>query len=251
MTLTLRVTPVQIAHLVPALRRTHINHTNYQHTGHLRDCHPDLPFSGGSRRFGHFNPVFMAVIIDIWQQVSKLKVSGGRIYNLDSFGVAGCIFAVKVTLKMVRHGHHERLSPRMERSAKQFIAKLEREQKRLKRALIAEVGDQQYARAAREWRSFLKFLRYAHLYCRCSYRRRNNLYRVRRMVLDQFCQWAAEELTRRGKTVPDNLRHFIRLYRTYGRRGRMKYMVVHARSERALAAPHLADYVLSRPQQEN
>jgi hypothetical protein len=251
-TATIRITKLQTGELVPAFRQIYVNHVNLQHTGHLRDCHPELPYSGLTHRFGHFNPVFMDMMIEQWKQIRHLQsTNGGRLYNLDAFGVAACIFAVRATLRMVRHGHHELLSERMERSAKQFITKLEAEHKWLKRALIDEVGLQKYNRAAREWRSFLKFLRYAHLYCRCSYRPRNNLYRLRRKVLDQFCRWTEEELTRRNKTVPKNLRELIRRHLAYGRRGRTKYIVVHARSERSFAAPYLADYVLSHTNQEN
>jgi hypothetical protein len=244
MAITIRVTPMQIAVLVPALRQVYINHTNFQHTGSLRDCHPDLPFSGGSRRFGHFNPVFMDVVIDIWKQVSKLKTSGGRIYNLDAFGVAACIFAVRTTLRMVRHGHHEQLGPRMDRSAKQFIAKLERERKRLKRSAKAEVGAQRYSQASREWKSFLKFLRYAHLYCRCSYRRRNNLYRIRRLILNDFCEIAATELKARGVAVPSNLRQRIRRQVRYIRRNRTSYSISDLRCDRVFAASRFANYIV-------
>jgi hypothetical protein len=249
-TSTLRLTKLQTETLIPALRQIYINHKNLQLTGHLRDCHPDIFLSGGSRQFGSNNPALMEVILQLWGQVQKLRTSGGRIYGIDVFGLAACIFLVRVTMQKVRHGHHEAWALRLDRSANQFIAKLEALRKRLKRSTIAEIGTEKYHQVMRHWRSFLRFLRYHHLYCRCSYRPRNNRYRLSRMVLDQFCLWTEEELKRRGKAAPANLRELIRRHLAYGRRGRTTYIVVHPRSERSFAAPHLADYVLSRIHQE-
>src|SRR4051812_26532843 len=215
-----RVTKLQVQMLVPALRHIFVNHTNFEHTGLLRDCHPEIRYYRGNRRFGSYNASFMNVMLDLWHQVKKLQSSGGRIYGLDVIEIAACIFAVRVTMQKIRHGHHQSWAPRLERSAKQFIAKLERERKCLMRSLKQEVGAEIYNRAVREWRSFLRFLRYHHLYCRCSYRRRNNLYRIRRMILDQFCSWTEDELKARGEPVPANLRQLIRRHVSYVRRGR-------------------------------
>ena len=48
----LRITKLQAELLKPAVRHIFINHTNFKHTGRFLDCHPDIPYSGGSRRFG-------------------------------------------------------------------------------------------------------------------------------------------------------------------------------------------------------
>jgi hypothetical protein len=195
---------------------------------------------------GQHNPAFMAIMLDLWRQIQKLQSSGGRIYGLDAFGLAACIFAVRITLQKIRHGHHESWSPRLERSGKQFIAKLERERKCLMRRVKQEVGAEIYNRAAREWRLFLRFLRYHHMYSGCSYRRRNGLYRLRRMLLDQFCSWTQDELKTRGEPVPEKFRELIRRHVSYVRHGRTSYVFGQLKNDPVFAATRFANYVVYR-----
>jgi len=243
----LRITRLQAELLKPAVRHIFISDTNYKRTGHLRDCHPDVPYTGGARSFGKDNPVLMEVMLDLWKQIQGLQSSsGGRLYGLDVFGLAACIFAVRITMQKVRHGHHERWAPRLERSAKQFIERLELERKRQMRSVRDEVGTDVYKRATREWRSFLRFLRYHYLYCGCSYRRRNNVYRIRRMTIDHFCSLTEGELKSRHEPIPTNLRELVRRHLSYIRRGRTSYFIPQLRKDPVFAGSRFANYVVHR-----
>ena len=241
----LRLTRLQAELLVPGLRQIYISDLEYDRHGFPRQSHPEAPRSWNPR-FGTSRPEFVAIMMDLWKQIQKIRTTGGRIYLDDPFWAAACIFAVRVTMKKVRHGHHEAWSPNLEPAAKRLIARLEAERKRLKRVFINEHGKPAYQAKQMQWESFVTFLHYYYVYCRCAYRPRNNLYRRRRLVIDQLVKWTEEEIISRGAQIPGDLRVQVRRFLSYVRRDRVVCYIPQLMKDEVAAKFHLVHYVLYR-----
>ena len=244
MSYALRLTKLQTELLIPALRQVYISHINYEKNGYSPDSHPEADRSCKPHLYGASDPEHIKVFLNLWDRVRSIRENGGRIYGLDAFGLAACIFAVRITMRKIRHGHHEAWSPRLDRAADHLVARLERERKRLKRSMIAESGKAVYEKQAQRWTSFIRFLHFNYVYCRCSYRRRNNLYRTRCMTINQFVQWTEEELRSRNEVVPPNLRQLVRRLVSYIRRGRTNYLLPQLRKDPVFAKYVFVNYVL-------
>lgn len=242
----LRVKKRPVELMCVALRHLHINQTNFIHTGQTRsyDHHPDAYYRGGlDYALGKYDEEFIKTFLDLWSQVKDLRANGGRIYGLDVFGIAACMFAVRATMKRVRHGHHQAWADDLEASADRFLARLERLRKRLKRQMISETHPLDYFDKEQRWESFLCFLHNYYFFCHCSYRPRNNLYRLRRLIIDQYVKWTSEELKIRNVPIPANLRKLVRRYIGYVRRGRTGYSLPQLLHDQVLAASVFANYV--------
>ena len=237
--------PVELMYV--ALRHLYLNQINFIHTGQTRsyDHHPDAYYRGAlNYTLGKYDEEFIKTFLDLWAQVKELRATGGRIYGLDAFGIAACMFAVRATMKRVRHGHHQPWAEGLESSADRFLARLERLRKQLKRRMISETHPLDYFDKSQRWESFLCFLHNYYFFCRCSYRPRNGLYVMRSLVIDQFVRWTEKELQDRDEPVPANLRKLIRRYIGYVRRGRTNYFLPQLRHDRVLAATVFTNYVV-------
>jgi hypothetical protein len=244
MSYALRLTKLQAELLIPALRQIYINNINYEHAGFCRNSHPEA--YPACPHFGSNDPEYMKLVLNLWERIRLLQKAGGRIYGLDAFGLAACIFAVRITMRKIRHGHHEAWSPRLTTAADHLITRLEHERKRLKRAMIAEQGEAVYQAKAQRWTSFHRYLHYHYVYCSCSYRPQRNIFRARRLRIDQFVRWTQEALIARGEAVPSNLRALVSLFLRYVRRGRATCDFRRLHNDPTYAKHFFSAYVLHR-----
>lgn len=85
-------------------------------------------------RAGAYSKECDAVVASVLQKIKSLTRTSVRL-KFDAFEVAACALAVRVTMRLVRHGHMRLHVPRPAR-AKRLLDKLECYRKRAKRAFI-------------------------------------------------------------------------------------------------------------------
>src|SRR5207249_4350069 len=88
--------------------------------------------------------------------------------RLDAIEIAVCIFAVRVSGMLFRHGHLQAWQPGLAVAIRRLTKKLEMLRKRGKRAYIDVYGPEAFAEASRRWRRFIRWVRFHLLYCPCG-----------------------------------------------------------------------------------
>lgn len=192
------------------------------------------------------NPV--AVIHEIASRTSQLKKLGGRVKIARLFSIEACILGVRVTTKLVRHGHLKTKIESFPENAARLITKLEKHRKRHKRAAIRECGAFSYGAERKRWQDFVRLLREHYLRCDCYTRLPLQYFTYRRRRIDTLQEWTTAELKSRGKLPPPTreLRKLLRLMLRYIRSGRRGFTLQFFMSKKIFAEQYCADFMMAR-----
>jgi hypothetical protein len=209
-------------------------------------CRPDSSWMPVAAR-GVYDQPMMDSLLALRRRLQPMKPRR-RLRFHGSFELAACLLAVRVALRLYRHGHIKPVIAQYATAAARLSRRLENARRRLKRSELKRLGQNDYQDVASRWRNFVTCLRVHFLDCRCTQKRRPIRAPYRRQIIDRFVQWAREELIDRGEPVlPEpELRREVRLAVSYVRRGRRRYTLGDMLHDRVFASARLANFITIR-----
>lgn len=247
MSYTFRVTARQSQLLDIGLRPILLAYTNWQHSGQFPAPHPQLTGNLVNDR-GGYDEQLMRGVVQLAATLQRMQHRPGRLYLCEYSDITALQLALRLALERLRHGHEKAWAPRLERSAKHLMLRLDALRCRVKRALIARSGHPVFSKVSQQWRAFVHWMRLHLLYCRCKWRIPNATYGIRRRRLDMLCEWAQAGLLNLNEPLPypRELRRLVRLAVRYIRRDRRPYPLATLVNHPEFAASRLADFIIRR-----
>jgi len=129
-----------------------------------------------------------------------------------------------------------------------MLRRLEALRKRLKRTITKTEGHTSFREVASAWHQFLRWARLTLLTCPCLIRRPNNLYRVRRLHINEMVRVTTTALRAQQREIPPArlLRKLVRDGLKNVRRFRSPFTIPLLRRNPAIADWWFMEYVLRR-----
>ena len=170
-----RLSKTQIAILAPGIDLLLGSHQARKRTGSPPFAYPSriYPPSRGFDR-GLYNQPFMDKILAL-RETLKTKSQNTHWVKMDTFQLRAVIFAIRAYVDYVRflRRRHKREDPevkarlhlddksiaQLKAKSRRVIRSLERQMKRANRALITEIGKEQYAALMIAWKAHLRWMR--------------------------------------------------------------------------------------------
>ncbi len=206
---------------------------------------------------GSFSQQLMDRILAFRAELQRKSKTGGR-FRLDSFDLRAAAFSARITGKLGRmrvlkprkkgagtlppSAHERQILAKQFKATQTIVRELERFTKRANRRFIKTASQNEFKALSREWQSHLRWMRFRLVYFKPI---RKFLKSLRPRYQDQIDRlvWMAERAIKDRKFQPPSaksLRHEIRLFVNYCRRGRIpryhhRYMLENSESPGARA----------------
>jgi hypothetical protein len=239
-----RLSKTQIAILAPGIHLLFGSHQTRQRTGTSHFAYPFriYPPPRGFDR-GIYNQTFMDKTLTL-RETLKIKSQNRRWVKIDTFQLRAAVFAIRAHVEYVRllRRQQKRKDPEVkarlhidDKSIAQLKAKshrvirsLERNMKRANRALITEVGKEQYSALTIAWKAHLRWMRLHIAYFKPLWKPIPGLRKRQQQSLDELMEMAKRGLRNAGYQPPEEkeLRRIMRLYTRYARSGRQGHWTI-------------------------
>lgn len=199
-------------------------------------------------------------------KLEAMRVTGGRV-RLDAFELRGAAFSARTSIKVERikirgarkRGAESKRIPvsagrpvrRISRDKKAVIKYLENCMKRAVRQFRKTAGSRQYKESSKEWQSHLQWVKYRLAYFK-PYRRPGLGARgLQILCVNELVKMAEDAIRIRGYKMPaaESLRHVIRQFIAYSRRGRIgqyNHVYMLRKSKSPLAKATLFEFIEPR-----
>jgi hypothetical protein len=192
---------------------------------------------------GLYNQSFMDKTLAL-REALKNKSQSDRWVKMDTFELRAAIFAIRARIEYERLLRRQQtlknlpVKPRLHINDKSFaqlkvksrrvIHSLERNMKRANRALIAEIGEEEFSALRIAWKAHLRWMRLHIAYFKPWRKPIPGLRRRQQQDLDELMQMAKHGLCDAGFRPPEEkeLRRIIRLYARYARSGRQGHWTI-------------------------
>jgi hypothetical protein len=186
---------------------------------------------------GNFSPSMADRIRRLWAKLQPLLKTGGRV-RMDSFELRAAVLSARITLTLervlvrkarkrgtrtkVRLPPSKKAMQKLEQRKRSVIETLERYMKRANRRFLAQASRNEFKALSKEWQSHLRWIRFHLAYFKPFRPSGPGLRKRQRETIDRLVKMATLAIEDQGFELPDpgELRHVIRLFVRYSRRGR-------------------------------
>jgi len=244
--LQLRLSPQDRQLIVAGLGYIAANHYFWANKVPVAGTRPDLSWASADK--GKYNQDFLESMLALHARLASAKADV-RVRVTGTYQVAALMLAARVALRRHQHGHGKLDIGRIDWRTERLLGRLEMVRKRAKRAEIKRSGMDSYRESAKEWRSFVRWIRLHFLDCPCLLKRRLlTPTHHRRAIINQLVQWTRAELIDREEPLPPEreLRRLVRLFLRYVRRGRRGWGLRYLLDDQIFAASQIATFVQIR-----